>query len=238
MKVYISCGAGDFIAIESFLVDSMKKQITEFYLFTRAAETIKQLISFHPYWRGLPVHIPLTEKQILDYGVYSFFDKNHLKRKTHLLWPMLDDVQDFSGELLYPEILKGNVKYKESLFEIDKIDCDIVLDAESNNDPRMTKNGRNLTIEEITKIIEDNDKKIITQVGLGKTDLKTALGFVKGCKEFYGVDSMLACYAARQPGIEKIVVKTINPIYIKWLPIYDPMQKITVIEKRNGSAYQ
>lgn len=229
MKVYISCGAGDFIAIESFLTDEEKQGITEFYLFTRAGEVIKELISFHPIWKDCKVHIPYTSDQIRAFDTYSFFDIKHLKAKTRKSWPELDGVIDYSGEVLYPQILSGTRKFNKSGFEIEPISCDVVLDAESNNDDRMIPKGRNLNGNELGEVRRMFPDSILTHVGLGITELKEALGLVKGCKHFVGVDSMLACFAARQDSIESITVKTINHIYVKWLPIYDPFKKIKVV---------
>jgi hypothetical protein len=229
MKVYISCGAGDFIAIESFLTDEEKQGITEFYLFTRAASVIKELISFHPIWKDCKINIPYTQEQIRALDTYSFFDIKHLKAKTRKSWPELDSVIDYSGEVLYPQILSGSRKFNKSEFEIDAIPCEVVLDAESNNDDRMIPKGRNLTSAELGKVNHMFPDLQITHVGLGLTELKEALGLVKGCQHFIGVDSMLACWAARQDTIQTINVKTINHIYVKWLPIYDPFKKIKVV---------
>lgn len=230
MKVYISCGAGDFIAIESFLTDAEKMQITEFYLFTRAGNTIKELISFHPYWRRCKVHIPYTEEEIRAFNTYAFFDINHLKTLTGKKWEELNGVLDYSGEKLYPQILSSQRKYNRSDFEISPLICQVILDRESNNDDRMVKQGRNLTERELMAVEEMFPAQKITEVGIGKTTLKEALGLVKGCNHFVGVDSMLACWAARQPHIKTITVKTINHIYKKWLPIYDPFRRIKVLD--------
>lgn len=230
MKVYISCGAGDFIAIESFLTDAEKKDITEFYLFTRAGSVIEQFIRMHSLWKDCKVHIPYTPEQIRGFGTYSFFDIKHLRNKTRNPWPELNEVTDMSGEVLYPQILGGSRKYNKSEFIIEPTPCEVVLDAESNNDDRMVKMGRNLTPDELVRISFMFPDKQITKVGIGITSLQEAISLVKGCGHFVGVDSMLACLAARQDSIQSITVKTINHIYKKWLPIYDPHKKIKVVD--------
>lgn len=230
MKVYISCGAGDFIAIESFLTDEEKHGITEFYLFTRAGSVIEKLIRMHPIWGQCEVHIPYTSEQIRAFDTYSFFDMQHLRNKTRNPWPELKGVIDMSGEVLYPQILNGTRKYNKSEFNIQAKPCQVVLDAESNNDDRMVAKGRNLTQDELVRISHMFPGQQITNVGIGLTELEEAMSLVKGCQHFAGVDSMLACWAARQDGIQSITVKTINHIYKKWLPIYDPHKRIKVVD--------
>lgn len=230
MKVYISCGAGDFIAIESFLSDEEKRQITEFYLFTRAGSVIEKFTRMHPIWNQCKVHIPYTPEQIRAFNTYSFFDIKHLRHQTGNHWRELDGVRDLSGEVLYPQILSGNRKYNKSEFMIQAKPCQVVLDAESNNDDRLVAQGRNLTGQELREVNMMFPGQQITKVGIGITELEEAMALTKGCQHFVGVDSMLACWAARQEGVQSITVKTKNPIYKRWLPIYDPFKRIKVLD--------
>lgn len=226
MKAYFSCGAGDFIAIESFLTDREKDTITEFWLFTRAAKTIKELIRLHPRWCNLPVHIPFSEQQIFSLDTYAFFSLQHMRKLTRKLWPELNGCYDFSGDVIYPQILKKRRRYNKHEFQIEPIECDIVIDPASNADDRLVARGRNLTNDELIEFKDKNRGRDIKLIGPGKSMLPEALAMIKGCKTFFGVDSMCAAWACRQD-INEITVKTVNPIYIKWLPIYDPNKKIT-----------
>lgn len=230
MKAFFSCGAGDFIAIESFLEDSVKRQIREFYLFTRSAPFIIDLIRLHPYWQSCKIHVPYTDAQIKAFGVYAFYDIKHLRRTTGKEHSELNDATDFSGEALYPAILAGHEKYKESLFKIYPLPVDVVIDRASNADDRMVKKGRNLTDTELEIIMDRKKGKTFAFPSPETTTMIDALGLVSGCTEFYGVDSMLSVFAARQDNIKKIQVKTINPIYKKWKAIYDPNNKIEVLD--------
>jgi hypothetical protein len=227
MKAYFSCGAGDFISIESFLTDEEKRNITGFVLATRAANVIERLIRLHSLWKDLPVVSLFTEPEIFSYGVYSFYDIPHLERITKKKFPELNGVIDYSGEIVYnQQILKGLRLYNKSEFEIEPLKCDVVLDFESNNDSRLNKMGRNFTENErkIARSLFPPDYDII-ETGIGKTSLEEALRYVAGATHFIGVDSMLSCYAARL-NKSSLIVKTVNPIYIKWLPIYDPLNKV------------
>ena len=232
MTAYFSCGAGDFIAMESFMTMEQKKEITSFSLFTRAGKWIEELIKLHPIWRELPVFIPMTPKQIRAYGVYSFFSIPKVEKITGY---MLDEEIDYSGDVFYPDILTGKRKYTESLFEVDAIPITMVCDPQSHADDRTVKNGRNFTEKEediisnryMGMMLNDDFKEL----GDGKTSMIEALGYVKGCKYFYGVDSMLSVWAARQDGIVSTVVKSIHPIYYKWQKIYDPFNRIQVVKE-------
>ena len=232
MKAYFSCGAGDFIAMESFMTLQEKQNISEFALFTRAAETISDLISLHPIWKNRKIHICMTPEEILGFGVYAFYSIRHLKTITGRDWPILQDAIDISGEVFYPGILSGVRKFRGSGFEVTPCnEPDIcVIDSESHADDRLVKLGRNLTSTELAYVKQWIHSRSFhfVEVGVGKTTVKEALSWVAGCKEFYGVDSMLAAWAARQEGIEKIEVKSVNPVYRRWLPIYDPLSKIKV----------
>jgi len=230
MMAYFSCGVGDFIAIESFLTDKEKSGISGFFLATRAARTIEKLIRLHPVWKNLSVIIPFTEKEIFEFKTYAFFDINHFNRLTEMYPAVLRNALDYSGDVVYSQILKKERAFTKSLFDVAPLFCDIVIDAESHADDRLVKKGRNLTKKNVSDIKKRNRGKKIIEAGIKKTSLYNALAYVRGCKEFYGVDSMLASWAARQAGIKKIVVKSVNPIYIKWLPIYDPYKKITIIK--------
>ncbi len=117
MTAYFSCGAGDFIAMESFMTMEQKKEITGFILFTRAAKWIEELIKLHPMWKDLPVDIPMTPEKIRSYNVHSFFSIPSMEKKTG--W-MLDNAIDYSGDVFYPDIKSGKRKYTESLFEVDE----------------------------------------------------------------------------------------------------------------------
>lgn len=226
MKAYFSCGAGDFIAMESFFSEEEKGMISEFVLATRGAETIKQLISFHPIWKDKPVHILFKEKEILSYKVYAFYDIAHLEKITRKKYPVLSGAWDCSGEVIYnQQILKGTRKFKGSGFEFEPLECDVVFDPESNNDDRLVKKGRNFTDQEKAEVYSNFKGLNIKEVGLGKTSLLEAFQYVSGAKHFIGVDSMLACYACRTEK-ESINIKTVNHIYEKWLPIYDPLNKV------------
>ncbi len=229
---YFSCGAGDFIAIESFLTYAQKKEIGKFILFTRAAKWIEELIRLHPIWKDCEVMIPLTPEEIRAYDTYSFFSIPKLKKKTRQDWPILDGALDCSGDALYPDILTGKTKFTESLFEVEALPITIACDPHSDADERSTRAGRNFTLDErnIAEDLADYGSDFIN-LGIGSTSLREALGYVRGCAVFYGVDSMLSVWAARQTGIGKIVVKSINPIYKRWQPIYDPFKQIEVVEK-------
>lgn len=227
---YFSCGAGDFIAIESFLTYAQKKEIGMFVLFTRAARWIEELIRLHPIWKDLPVVIPFKPEQIREYGVYSFFSMLKMKKQTRQDWPILDGAVDYSGDALYPDILAGKVKFTESLFQVPVIRCGVAVDYESHADDRSVKAGRNFTTEEKQLAFQPMIQPGPRMLSEGLT-MKESLGYVKGCRFFYGVDSMLSVWAARQTTIEKIVVKSINPIYKRWRPIYDPFKQVRIVEK-------
>ncbi len=225
---YFSCGAGDFIAIESFLTLVEKKEISEFVLFTRAARVIEKLIRLHPIWKNCAVIIPLTPDEIFSFGTYSFFTIPKMRAKTGQPWPALDGAIDYSGDIVYPKILSGKLKFTESLFEVEAIEVDVVCDPASNADDRLCAKGRNLTEDEL-KFVESISSQV-KMLGIGETTIPEALGYVKGCREFYGVDSMLSVWAGRQTGINNIMVKTVNPTYIRWQPIYDPFKLIEVVD--------
>lgn len=224
MKAYFSCGGGDFIAIESFLTMAEKESITEFILFTRSAKYIIPLIKLHPIWKNLKITVPLTEKQIMDYGVYSFYHIPHLKKVTKRNWSELSgDVKDCSGEIIYRQILREERPYTESLFHVKQIDCDIVIDKHSGSDDRLIKKGRSLKFEEMMACVGDGTIVLNQE----KMSMEESLGYVKGCKSFLGIDSMMSVWGARQ-NLNHMRVKSINKIFYKWLPIYDPFGRMDV----------
>ncbi len=231
MIAYFSCGAGDFIAIESFMTDDEKKNISGFYLFTRAGKTIEKLIRLHPMWKDLPVEIPYTPEEIRAYGIYAFYDINHLRKITNKEFMFLGMAHDFSGEKIYPSILDDSRKYTESLFNVQEIHVSVVVDVYSGSDDRLNAKGRSLTPYEIVKIGRQHQSGHVVFPSEESNELSESLGYVAGCKFFYGVDSMLSVWAARQKNIEEITVKTVNPIYRKWRKIYDPFNRINVKEK-------
>lgn len=235
MEAYFSCGAGDFIAIESFMTEKQKRSIEKFWFFTIAGETIKKLIKLHSIWKDVKVVIPMKPKEIRKYNVYAFYNITHLRRRTRKGWPQLNGALDCSGDAIYPNIMNGTMKYRGSHFEPNwpgpHPHYEVVIDPESNSDDRLVKRGRNLTIAELNYIHGKHRRTSIAQVGINKTSLEAALTLVSNCEHFYGVDSMVSCWAARQPGIKSITVKTVNPIYRKWRPIYDPLKRIDIVDE-------
>lgn len=227
---YFSCGAGDFIAIESFLTIKQKKEIGKFVLFTRAASVIEEIISLHPIWEKCEVVIPLSPDEILGLGIYSFFSIPKMKKKTNQEWPLLDGAIDYSGDFVYPHILSGVLRFTESLFEVKPIAIDIACDSASHADVRLSARGRNFTEREMDYVRGLSKEKTVKFLGIDKTTVTEALGYVRGCDCFYGVDSMLSVWAGRQASIKNIVVKTVNDIYRKWRPVYDPFRVITVVD--------
>jgi len=229
MRAFFSCGIGDFISIESFMTDEEKRKITEFWLFTRSAYGIAKIIKLQHLWKDLPIHIPMTNEEwdseyIKRRGIYAVYDIPHLRKITNQPWPEMDEALDFSGEVIYKQILSKQRLFNKSELSIESKKCDLVIDAESNNDPRLNAKGRNLTETELKNVYELASEfgfSEIKEIGMGKTDFVEALEYVKGATAFAGCDSMASCYAARTD--KKIsLVKSVNPIYFKWLPIYDP----------------
>ena len=231
MKAYFSCGAGDFIAIESFMTDREKNNISEFVLFTRAAQYIKELILIHPIWKDKKITVPLTPEEIRDFKIYSFYDIKHLEKITGRIWPETEGALDFSGERIYPEILNDERHYTISLFDPPKMpEFTSIIDASSNADDRLTKKGRNLTPDEINVIkSQHNSEANIKFVGPEYTTISEALGLIRNTHFFWGVDSMCSVWAARQR-LAHSRIKTVNPIYRKWRKIYDPFRKLEVVD--------
>jgi hypothetical protein len=237
MKAFFSCGLGDFLAIESFLTDAEKRLITSFELFTRAQNDIREVIACHPLWKDLPINAPISmlewQESIDKRSIYAVYDIEHMRKITHKSWEYLNtDTLDFSGEKLYPSILSGDRKYNKSEFQFGTIEgYSIVIDPQSNNDPRLNAKGRNLTVLENFNLIDMINlfKLKSAYIGKGSTTIKSALALINGATHFAGVDSMAACWAARVcPGL--ILVKTLNPIYRKWKKIYDPFDRIIILD--------
>lgn len=227
---FISGGLGDFIAIESFLTDEEKNLIAGFYLFTRAAESIKILIHKHPIWKSLSITIPFTAYEIRSFNTYAFFNIDSVYNITKCnsdKFSYLKDCFDLSGDNVYPEILAGNRKYNKSLFDFPGRSYECVIDAESDADDRLVRKGRNLEDKDIKNILKIYPEAFF--VGIGRTTLIQAMSAVQNSPVFCGVDSALAAWACRCKNVEKIHVKTVNPIYKKWLPIYDPFGKVKII---------
>jgi hypothetical protein len=237
---FISGGLGDFIAIESFLTPDEKRAVTGFYLFTRAAAGIKTLIEAHPIWQYLPVTIPFTPMEIRSFNTYAFFNIPsvfNITQSSPGRFGYLQDCFDFSGDALYPDILRGDRQYSQSLFDfsgIPNMKHSCVIDPESGADDRLVSKGRNLTDAEIQVILLSHPGAFF--IGQGRTNLIEAMAAVQQSPVFCGVDSAMAAWACRCPGVEKIQVKTVNSIYKICLPIYDRFKKVEIIEggKRFG----
>ena len=231
---YISGGLGDFIAIESFLTLQEKEAVTGFFLFTRAAYLIRQLIEVHPIWKNLPVTIPFTPGEIRSFNTYSFFMISSVYRLTRSpaeKFGYLSGCFDWSGDRLYPGILNGTRKFTESLFDIypSTKTPQCVIDAASQADDRATRKGRNLTPVEITNTLTRYPDAQF--VGSNAMSLIESMSLIKRTPVFIGVDSAMSVYAARCKDIKKIVVKSVNPVYYKWKTIYDPLDRVEAIGK-------
>jgi len=229
---FISGGLGDFISIESFLTNDEKKSIAGFYLFTRAAESIKILIRKHPIWKSLSITIPFTPYEIRSFNTYAFFNIDSVFKITRWhpdRFNYLRDCLDLSGDNIYPKILSGDRKYNESLFDFLGRSYNCIVDAESEADDRLVRQGRNLTDKDIENILKFYPDAFF--VGIGRTTLIQAMSAIQNSPVFCGVDSALAAWACRCEAVKKIQIKTINSIYKKWLPIYDPFGKVNIIER-------
>lgn len=230
---YISGGLGDFIAIESFLTLQEKEAVTGFFLFTRAAYLIQQIIKTHPIWKDLPITIPFSPSEIRSFNTYAFFRPSSVYKLTHSpleRFGYLQDCLDFSGDRLYPDILGGYRDFTESLFKIPVMDNppSCVIDPASAADDRAIRKGRNLNDTEISNLLENYPGAKF--VGPNTTNLMDALSMVQGTHVFRGIDSAMSVLAARCLGKKDIIVKTINPIYLKWKKIYDPFDRVTTVE--------
>lgn len=115
-KIFITGGIGDFIALESFFTDGMRRNLRQIYYATNKESFLREIVpSLKPY------------SHIQQFGVWNdfsnfwcFYSKTGCLKKMKAINIDPDiglmESEDWSIEKIFPKITSGSLKYNNSSF--------------------------------------------------------------------------------------------------------------------------
>lgn len=239
MKIVITGGIGDAIAIESLMTDAEREQIETIYYATRAVTGCKQLFTKIPSF-------PRLQNQITVWNDFSkhfaFYDALQMTRRIgthgkHYL-PIIKEVKeakDFSISKIFNE--KRSYTYSSFIrFELANTNfnlpkeyvCVCPYTISDQRDKKRDFNEKDW--ETTTKILKEMDLPgvVINQgesyipdnyINLAnKTTIREAIEVVKASKGYIGIDSCLSVIAAKVCDLK--IIKSCNDHCYRWAHVY------------------
>ncbi len=238
-KILLTGGIGDVIALESFMSDHERKNLTQIHYATKAANSCVDAINAISKW------YPKLEDQSKIFDNFNnrfcIYSKNELSKiiPSDINW---ESISDWSILSKFPEIESGERPFnessflKETLVDIKKFELPtkyLVLVPESEN----ALHNRNFNAydwaeilhflkktNQIGVILRTTGKSLPTTSYLinltGKTSLIEAIEIVKNASGYCGVDSCLSVIASKILSAENLRVKSTNPHLYRWKEIY------------------
>lgn len=253
-KILLTAGLGDFITVYSFLTGHERHAVKEIYYAARARYAIDTLIDAAPMFPNLQKRIVIwdtwTKTDEQEEGkVFCIVHKHDLveanmKHNWGLNLTMLNDIQDLSIDVFFPEIRQGKRTFntqniKQLTFaDISKFDLPEEYGVISPYSPQdrmsgmrdLTKTEWNLIVSNLEKInkyavvINRSDDYIPKHQLIVDLNYKTtppeAVEIAKHCKFYIGIDSWITTIVTKHLEHEKMIIKCNNPHCIRNFPIY------------------
>lgn len=246
MKILLTCGVGDFIAIESFLTSAETRAVDTIYWATRARTTILPLIPF--VFPNVKHHVVVKD----SWG--EAFTEDFCVESSEDLPDLPDNVIDLSIKRIHAAMLRGTRRYRGSFLEkrqlavIDDLQLPeryFVVHPHSENartaDRDMTaaewteiwKQLRSMNIPVV--IINKSDKKLKQYPGVidltNKLDILQSIEVVKQSNGFIGSSSVFSVVASKVLARNQLYIKghtLLKNVYssLYYAPIEDSQQLV------------
>jgi hypothetical protein len=199
-KVLFTGGLGDVLSVEARMTDAEKYAVREIYLATPGAKFIREALSYHYLWSKYPIVELLTREEIFSYSPskYCIHNMPELIKTCKIAGKptVPNNVVDMGIIRIFSEIRAKKRPWNQSGFAFPRRKCDIAFDPiTTSGDHRII--NRSFTEPEIIKVREYavKNKLNIVELGEGKTTFDEYVGYVRGCREFIGVDSAASILA-------------------------------------------
>jgi hypothetical protein len=228
-SIFISGGIGDVFAVESFLTDEERAEISSIFYATIKKEPIQELFKSLS-WPKLKNHVTAWDDFSNFWCFYTLAECASKVSKTGAL-SKIKQAKDLSILTVFNEVKKGNVKYNGSSFLNQKIarikkfnlPSNYIVISPYSTDKRLA--GRDFVEKDWDKCFEylnytklngvvinsGNDFIPSGVINLSnKTSVTEAVEILKSAKGYIGVDSWLSVLASKlfiQPYLQ---VKSVN----------------------------
>jgi len=262
MKILLTCGLGDFIAIEPFLTNNEKNSVEEIYWATRARQWIIDACDLNYIFPNLKKQYVLYENwgTMDEYkkGIKPYCVRNKLELEQ-LCSKKFDDIIDYSVPNIMQEVFNKKrlyIKSKIALYK-DKLEIKLpkkyfVIHPFSDNDPNPEREIIKIEELKISKFLKNNNIKGIiinktlraTNINIentidltNKTTLRQSMEIVRRASGFIGAASCFSVLASKLFSKEKLFIKgnlyhLIKPQTKEFLTYYAPYTINSFIYKK------